>query len=206
VGDELCRGTESLSGAAITIGALEWLCEKGTSFIFSTHLHNIPTEKRIINLINNNKLSIYHLTTNYDHSLETLIYDRKLKEGPGESIYGIEVAKSLDIKNDFIKSALTIRKELVGESNSFLNTKKSRYNSNIYVDECNYCKKRTNLQTHHIKEQSMADKNGLIDHTHKNNSSNLIVLCQGCHQYLHSNGRHLNQLVTPEGTFIYIFD
>ena len=37
---------------------------------------------------------------------------RKLKEGSGSSIYGIEVCKALDMPNDFMINAEKIRKEL----------------------------------------------------------------------------------------------
>ena len=42
------------------------------------------------------------------------------------------------------------------------------------------------LDTHHIKFQESADADGFIGHVHKNNLSNLIILCKKCHQNLHN--------------------
>ena len=42
------------------------------------------------------------------------------------------------------------------------------------------------LDTHHIKFQESADKDGFIGHVHKNDLSNLIILCKRCHQNLHN--------------------
>ena len=51
-----------------------------------------------------------HLSVCYDYKLKTLIYDRKIKDGPGESIYGLEVYKSLLLPDDFLKNAYEKRK------------------------------------------------------------------------------------------------
>ena len=50
------------------------------------------------------------------------------------------------------------------------------------------CGSTKGLQTHHIKEQNLADENGFIGDYHKNSIFNLIVLCDKCHKDLHSQG------------------
>ena len=204
IGDELCRGTESLSGAALTIGTLEDLTSKNVSFIFSTHLHDIPNKGRVVNLIEAGKLNISHLETLYDEISGDLIYNRKIKPGSGESIYGIEVAKSLDVDNKFIKNVEIIRKELLNEPIDLLSTKKASYNSNYYKKPCKICGNydMTINQTHHIKEQATADKNGFIGDLPKNSISNLSSVCKNCHIDIHSNKIKLETITTARGTHI----
>jgi len=53
-------------------------------------------------------------------------------------------------------------------------------------------KKKKNLETHHIEYQINTDINGFIktegkNHIHKNHKSNLIVLCEKCHDKIHNN-------------------
>ena len=40
---------------------------------------------------------------------ELLIYNRKLKDGPGDSMYGLEVCKALNLSKDFLERAHEIR-------------------------------------------------------------------------------------------------
>ena len=65
------------------------------------HLSELPEVTEIV--------SMYHLSITYDVKLDTLIYNRKLREGPGQSMYGLEVCKSLDLPEDFIERAYAIR-------------------------------------------------------------------------------------------------
>ena len=53
----------------------------------------------------------------FDKEQNTLIYDRKLREGPGESMYGLEVCKSLLLPQDFLNEAYEIRKKYINRSN-----------------------------------------------------------------------------------------
>jgi DNA mismatch repair protein MutS len=191
LGDELCRGTESASGTGLTIATILELVNRKTSFIFSTHMHHLVNDSDIVALPKNT-LRICHLVLRYDHEAKTLVYDRKLKEGPGESIYGLEVAMSLSIESAFISKAAEIRRRVLDQGDHLLNPQKSKYNKKVYLDSCNVCGKKPNgfgkLQTHHINEQSKADKNGFIEHYHKDSSFNLITICDTCHKNLHSNG------------------
>ena len=58
-----------------------------------------------------NKLDVKHLTVSYNEEKDMLIYDRKLKDGSGESMYGLEVCKSLHLPKDFLENAYNIRKK-----------------------------------------------------------------------------------------------
>ena len=190
LGDELCRGTESISGTSLTIATIEHLISTKTSFIFSTHMHHLPSHPNISKL-SEKELRLCHLSTYYDETIGDLVYDRKLEDGPGNSVYGLEVCRSLSMDSKFITRANEIRRNLSGNE-SILNPKKSRYNSLIYTDVCSLCGIKSNVEntqidTHHIKEQNTADANGMIDTYHKNTSFNLIALCSKCHHSLHDS-------------------
>jgi DNA mismatch repair protein MutS len=134
------------------------------------------------------------LSLRYDG--QTLIYDRKLKPGPGDSIYGLEVANSLNLDYNFMQKAYTIRKEIEGD------IKKSRYNSKVYLNACFICGNKKNILTHHIQEQHKSDDKGFIGHMHKNIPGNLICMCQDCHEFLHSKGLHITSTETSKGNML----
>jgi len=203
LGDELTRGTENISGTSLTIATILTLLERECSFIFSTHLHNIP-DTSYIRDIDTSKLRICHLSTSYDEQTQNLIYDRKLKDGPGNSLYGIEVAKYIGLDPSFIELANEIRKNVSGVSPNILNTKKSRYNSKLYVDSCLLCGTKDNLHTHHINEQNLADVNGFIGHFHKNSIHNLVVLCNKCHTNIHKNNMKVDVKQSLVGNLVTV--
>lgn len=202
LGDELCRGTESSSGTSLTVATIETLVQRGCSFIFSTHMHHLPDIDIIKSFNQAGKLRIAHLTATYDEKLEKLIYNRRLEDGAGSSLYGLEVCKSLAISQEFIDRANSIRRQFENIPQMFLSTKTSRYNSRVYVDKCSLCQKLIDLQTHHIEEQNKADERGYIEHYHKNSSFNLTILCKSCHTWLHSAGLQLIRKQTLNGVYL----
>ena len=46
-----------------------------------------------------------HMEVIYDEANDRLAYNRKLKEGPGNSMYGLEVCKSLGLPDEFLNEA-----------------------------------------------------------------------------------------------------
>lgn len=192
IADEIARGTESVSAISLSISAICYLIQKKSSFIFSTHLHSLVDMKDIKEL--GNKLKICHLSLHYDEENKLLIYDRKLKSGSGESIYGLEVAKSLELEPIFMRKAYEIRNSIENKG-----MKKSKYNSKVYVDSCFICGKEKNLETHHIREQYKSDEKGFIDNMHKNIPGNLRDVCEACHDYLHSKGLSIVSKETNKG-------
>jgi hypothetical protein len=54
IGDEICCGTESISGIAIVSAGIDMLINKGASFIFATHLHELTGMSCIKEHINDN--------------------------------------------------------------------------------------------------------------------------------------------------------
>ncbi|SNW62620.1 DNA mismatch repair ATPase MutS [Orpheovirus IHUMI-LCC2] len=203
LGDELCRGTESDSGTSLTVATMERLVNKGSTFIFSTHMHHLPTLPQVQTMTKDNKIRICHLEAYYDRELDKLVYNRVLQEGSGSSLYGLEVCKSLGLDKDFIDRANEIRLSISGKT-ELVSTKYSRYSSKVYMDSCGLCGKIDDLHCHHLKEQSTADDNGFIDHHHKNASFNLFVLCDTCHERVHKEGLKLEKQNTLEGVYIKV--
>jgi DNA mismatch repair protein MutS len=185
IGDEVCSGTESISALSLVGSGICQLCNLGVSFIFATHLHNLTNISFIKELVENSKLSICHLSVRYDAVNDCLRYDRTIQSGQGETIYGLEVAKSLDLGVDFLNLANKIRHEILENSVDLCNKKKSQYNANLYIDMCALCKKKAD-EVHHIQPQMLADKKGFIGDIHKNKLANLIPICESCHDKIHS--------------------
>jgi DNA mismatch repair protein MutS len=190
IGDEICRGTEHVSGNSIVATAIIQLSKTNTSFIFATHLHELATISEIQNLTN---VKMYHIGVSYDEETDTIIYNRKLEEGSGEPIYGITVAKYIIKDPLFINTANKIKNDLIKRNTDLIGNNKSRYNSEIFVYECNLCGKKNTkgyvneLETHHINHQKDCE-NGFVKnkkHLQKNAKANLIVVCQSCHDKIH---------------------
>jgi len=121
----------------------------------------------------------------YDKENDKLLYDRKLHDGPGESMYGLEVCKSLHLPDKFLKSAHAIRNKYCKMNSSILEYKSSRYNSKKLKGICEECKKEFSTEIHHIHHQKNANKDGFIGHFHKNHVANLKALCEECHLKIH---------------------
>lgn len=178
IGDEICRSTEHVSGNAIVASAIINISKKEASFIFATHLHDLVKIKEINDIIT---VKPYHLSVMYDDDEHELIYERRLKEGSGDPIYGVEVAKYLIKDDDFISKAQSIKNLLLNQSNTIIKDKISKYNKNIFVYECKLCGNKINLETHHLKEQHEFDGY----ETEMNRINNLIVICKECHTKIH---------------------
>ena len=73
------------------------------------------------------------MTVFYDASLKKLIYDRKLRLGPGDNMYGLEVCKSLDLPIEFLDRAHSLRNKYQNDL-SILEQKTSKYNSDKIKD------------------------------------------------------------------------
>jgi len=202
LGDELCSTTETGSGTGIAGAAIRRMLERNVKFIFATHMHHLPKVAVIKEQTESGKLKIAHLTATHDPIEDRLIYGRKIGEGPGSSQYGLEVCKSLGFDREFIEEANRIRREIEQTPELFMNTKKSRYNSRVYVDQCSICQTHLNLQTHHLKEQHQADERGFIEHHHKNAAFNLLVLCDKCHRKIHQASSEMISAQTLNGVYL----
>jgi DNA mismatch repair protein MutS len=200
LGDELCSGTEILSAISIFVSGIQKLQNSKSSFIFATHLHEIVDYEEITNL---STIALKHMEVIYDKETDTLVYDRKLRDGPGNNMYGLEVCKSLNLPKDFLDNAYEIRMKYNPESGSILSLKSSSYNSKKIVNICERCKKKQGKEVHHLNYQKDADDNGIIlaNDTifHKNDLGNLMTLCESCHNDIHKKNEHLKKVKTLKG-------
>ena len=114
LGDELCSGTEMESALSIFVASLEHLVSVKCSFLFATHFHEIVYYSEIEKMKKEGGIALKHLTVHYDAESGKLVYDRRLKEGAGTALYGLEVCKSLYLPVAFIDRAYEIRKKYGG--------------------------------------------------------------------------------------------
>lgn len=200
LGDELCSGTENISAISIFVAGIQKLHQLQSSFIFATHLHEIVNYDEIAGLPS---IALKHLTVVYDKERDMLIYDRKLKDGPGNSLYGLEVCKSLSLPEDFLAAAYSIRAKYSPESGSILALKQSHFNAQKIVSICEMCKKGLGTDVHHLQHQNEADAAGIImndDSTfHKNKLANLMTLCDKCHDEIHKTKVQHKRVKTTKG-------
>jgi len=193
LGDELCSGTETESALSIFVAGLMDLHAKQASFIFATHFHEIVRYEEIQSL---DRLSLKHLAVHYDREFDALVYDRRLQDGAGNRMYGLEVCKSLHLSEDFLDCAYKIRAKYFPDTKGELSHGKSSYNASKIRGMCEMCFIELGEEIHHIIPQQMADENGFITEGegdgygnkgvfHKNHPANLMTVCESCHLNAH---------------------
>jgi DNA mismatch repair protein MutS len=199
LGDEISQGTETESALAIVSSAILKLISLQSTFIFATHLHQLGSIPQLQNL---KHLIFLHLGIKYDETNDTLIYNRILQLGRGDSLYGLEFARSLHMDKSFLQMAQTIRENLNhsgSEIKKLRKQKSSKYNKELYLSKCALCHENVE-DVHHITEQKKADPDGNIEHFHKNHKYNLIPLCKKHHQLVHDGKIIISGFVmTSEG-------
>jgi DNA mismatch repair protein MutS len=194
--DELAVGTETQSSLSILMATLEELHKKESSFLFSTHFHEILDFDEM-NLLT--KMKVKHLHVFYDREQDCLIYERTLKNGSGNKSYGIEVCKSLYFQLDFLDRTMEIKNKYFKENSGVLSYEPSRYNSDKLKGLCEICKIHFSSDVHHIEEQKKGNESGFIDSFHKNHKANLMSICEKCHIKIHQEEHHLNVQESKSG-------
>jgi DNA mismatch repair protein MutS len=185
LGDELCSGTEMESALSIFVSGLQRLHSKQASFIFATHFHEIVDYEEIKVL---SGLAMKHMEVSFNRELDALVYDRKLRDGSGPRIYGLEVCKSLYMDDDFLENAYNIRNKYYPETRGDLSMKPAIYNKKKIRGHCEQCGEKMASETHHLNEQKLANSKGFIDSFHKNHPANLMSVCETCHNKIHHSG------------------
>ncbi len=187
LGDEICHGTEQISGQSIVAASIIYLAERGVSFLFATHLHSISTMPSIQELKN---VRMIHLEVSIESYVENgieksrIVYNRKIKDGPGGNMYGLEVAECIIHNDRFVSLAQKIRRDILEEPHRVFEGKQSNYSSEMYVEKCEICGKKAE-DTHHIQFQCTANQDSMIGTIHKHTVSNLVGLCKRCHMNVH---------------------
>ena len=194
LGDELCSGTESDSALSIFTASLESLHSRGSTFLFATHFHEIQNYDEISKL---DKLMSKHMEVSYNREKDQLIYDRKLRDGSGDSMYGLEVCKALHLPAIFLQRSHEIRMKYNKKTKNILDEEGSRYNIDKLGGLCEICKKKRGVDTHHLQHQKSANNKGFIGSFHKNHKANLMILCKECHNKIHeSDDQHVKVKTT----------
>ena len=199
VSDEMANGTESTSATAIVASSIQWLSERTSKFIMATHLHDLP---KVVDT-QKHRVAVKHLHVEYDPVTQKLIYHRTLRDGQGSSIYGIEVARAMALPFAFIETALATRHRILGTTTQQA-AKSSSWNTAVVRKECERCRHPicSDLEVHHVQHRADADPTtGLLpDGTPMNKASNLMVICQTCHDQLHRGEFHVGPVQqTSEG-------
>jgi DNA mismatch repair protein MutS len=204
LGDELCSGTESDSALSIFTAGLEILHARASTFLFATHFHEITHYSEITALP---EIKMFHMAVHYNKEENLLVYDRKLREGSGESMYGLEVCKSLNLPDAFLQRAHDIRLKYRPEKANVLSLSATHFNAKKLVGNCELCQKQKASEVHHLQHQKNASpgKNDYIvnpingQNFHKNHVANLLNICEACHQTIHKTKSEHKVVKTSEG-------
>ena len=97
------------------------------------------------------------MTVKYDKKNNKLSYNRKLKEGSGDTMYGLEVCKSLNIPDDFLSRAHEIRNKYNIRSNNILMSDGSHFNKKKIKKKCEKCNENMGEEIHHLQHQVNAN-------------------------------------------------
>ena len=171
IGDELCSGTESSSATSIFAAGLMMLHKRRCSAVFATHFHEVALYSELKDL---SRLSLKHMTVMYDSRIGDLVYDRKLREGPGNNLYGLEVCKALCLPEELLDTARALRAKYF--SSQSISLRSTHYNASKLKGNCELCG-ATAIEVHHLQHQSSAGTDGYIGSNHKNSVANLMNVC-----------------------------
>lgn len=186
LGDEVCSGTENESALSIFVSALMHLHDNKSSFVFSTHFHEIVNYSEVNDMEN---IRLMHLSVHYDREHDCIVYDRKLKDGSGPRTYGLEVAAALHLPQEFLDRTHVLRNKYFPNTKGDLERGSSPYNAKKVKGKCEMCKKEIGEEVHHLQYQKDANEDGFIGHFHKNHPANLLTVCEKCHTKIHKEDK-----------------
>jgi DNA mismatch repair protein MutS len=201
LGDELCSGTESDSALSIFTAGLEILHARNSTFLFATHFHEINKYEEIAELT---RMKMMHMAVHFNKEKNILIYDRKLREGAGESMYGLEVCKALNLPDAFLQRAHDIRMKYKPEKQNVLSLSPTHFNAKKLVGNCELCQRHKASEVHHLQHQKKASTTNEYITTgsqnfHKNHVANLLNICEACHKKIHKSNEEHKVIKTSEG-------
>jgi DNA mismatch repair protein MutS len=198
LGDELCSGTELGSAISIFLAGLKHLYERKSKFIFATHFHEITNMKELKSLTS---VCMKHMSVHYDAKIDGLVYDRIIRNGPGNNMYGLEVCKALNLPKDFIDLAYEIRNKSNPREKTISSQKGSKYNAKKIKGNCEMCGNE-GVEVHHLQHQKNANEEGFINTFHKNHIANLMNICEECHDTIHAQNIQHKRVKTTKGIVI----
>lgn len=195
LGDELCSGTELGSAISIFVAGLIQLYKQNTKYIFATHFHEVTNMEEIENM---KYLHMKHMSVFYDATKDALVYERMLKDGPGNNMYGLEVCKSLNLPVEFLDLANSIRHKRFSSVKLVSDMEGSTYNKHKLKTNCELCDKPC-VDVHHLQHQKRANERNFINYFHKNNKANLMNVCKECHDNFHKDDKQYKRVKTTKG-------
>ena len=198
LGDELCSGTELGSAISIFVAGLQHLYKKQSKFIFATHFHEVKNMRELKEL---DSVFMKHMSVHYDATIDGLVYDRTIRDGPGNNMYGLEVCKALNLPQDFIDMAYKIRDNNQKDQKPTGLQKVSKYNAKKVKGNCEMCGS-LGVEVHHLQHQKNANKDGFIGGFHKNHIANLMNICDNCHDAIHKEEKQHVRKKTTKGYMI----
>jgi DNA mismatch repair ATPase MutS len=148
------------------------------------------------------RLSLKHLKVKYNNETKTLIYDRLLCDGAGESMYGLEVCKSLQLPDNFLDRAYEIRNNF--KNDNILTLKTTKYNKDKIKGICEFCNTHIGSEIHHLQYQKNSNENNYINEFNKNHIANLASICETCHRNIHSLGLVYEKKKSLDGYIIIL--
>jgi cytochrome c553 len=146
-------------------------------------------------------MKTWHLKVRYDPVSEVLVYERTLVPGPGSSLYGLEVARAMNLPMGVLDAATKIRHRLMGTTTQ-IDAQASQWNTAIQRNKCEVCGHGIvkDLEVHHIRQRSDAKDGKFADGSRQDDIRNLLVVCATCHDRHHANEISIQGLVqTSEG-------
>ena len=194
IGDELCSGTETSSATSIFAAAIEMLHNQRCSSIFATHFHEIVHYAEVCSL---QRLSVAHMAVVYDEALDQLVYDRRIRPGPGNNMYGLEVCKALSLPDNLLKRAHQLRKTHCHGAHNAFELRGSKYNKRKMRTACENCGAKC-TEVHHLMHRAGSSE-GRVGQTSLNHCANLLNLCDQCHSGFHASGLEHRKAKTISG-------
>lgn len=211
IGDEMCKGTEIKSAYSLVVSVIEAILKSKSLFMISTHMNDITKEQNLQKYIKDNTMKECVLKVIRDKNNQ-IEYTRKLTninelETEFNNLYGLEMAEAFGMQYNVIKRAKDIRNRITNRPENMINPKRSKYNKNIFMNECYACNRNyteCELHTHHLFQQCDASKDRKVteenrEHVSIDNESLLIVLCKECHIKVHQKDIKYKKVETNYG-------
>lgn len=178
LGDEIAHSTEVASGSCLVASVLDHLVRNRIPFILATHQRSlcdlIEPETKLLT-------KIRHFKVDIDYINKTLNFDRKLQDGMGLNLYGIQIAEHMGLNSNICRAAREKLYKLEKKPESLIGNH-CRYNSKKIMSpicESPGCTKPVE-QHDHIYPQQICDNNLQYQYM-KNQPSNLQSLCHEHH-------------------------
>lgn len=199
MGDEICHGTEILSGTVLVASLLDHIVSKNTKCIIATHMRALESSCTHID-----KIQFKHLFV--EQRVDgSLYFDRTLKDGTGPDTYGLDVAESLGMPMEIILNArkkLAIMRghpeTLIGKQ-SHSNYLKGPQSKSHFINTqgiCSLCQQEFAVEEDHIVPRDYANQN-MSYLSYVINKNNLRKLCKKCHQQKSNNEKTLKRELGP---------